>query len=293
MIELLRRHREKLYLSGDMLFSILVFPCGLLFFREWFDNPDAGIKPTGLVALYAVMAMMHLFRALRLRPKSRQSFIAHLAYAAVFAACTALLLLVAFTDAVCTALILAFLGCMLSERVRAIVRNHSLWSVVFNAVVILVLLGLCLISSESMTLVIVLTIAPYTALLAILKVAFSQIRFDILRDIVRKTYAAQIVFGLGLTMVAFSFVLEYMDDAFKSFWDGLWYCFAVVTTIGFGDITPTGAVGRVITCVLGVYGIIVVALITSVIVNFYGEMKRADPALPAGNNGNNGGESRD
>ena len=102
MIELLRRHREKLYLSGDMLFSILVFPCGLVFFREWFDNPDAGIKPTGLVALYAVMAMMHLFRALRLRPKSRQSFIAHLAYAAVFAACTALLLLVAFTDAVCT-----------------------------------------------------------------------------------------------------------------------------------------------------------------------------------------------
>jgi len=35
------------------------------------------------------------------------------------------------------------------------------------------------------------------------------------------------------------------------------------------------AIGRILSVILGIYGIVVVALITSIIVNFYGEMKKA------------------
>jgi hypothetical protein len=49
-----------------------------------------------------------------------------------------------------------------------------------------------------------------------------------------------------------------------------------VTTIGFGDIAASTPVGRVLSVILGLYGIAVVALITSIIVNFYGEMKSED-----------------
>ena len=38
------------------------------------------------------------------------------------------------------------------------------------------------------------------------------------------------------------------------------------------DITTP--VGRMLSVILGMYGIVVVALITSVIVNYYGEMRR-------------------
>lgn len=58
-----------------------------------------------------------------------------------------------------------------------------------------------------------------------------------------------------------------------TFGDALWYSFAVVTTIGFGDITAVTVPGRVISVILGLYGLIVVALITSIIVNFYTETK--------------------
>ena len=95
-----------------------------------------------------------------------------------------------------------------------------------------------------------------------------------MREIVRKTYAAEIIAGLLVTMVAFSNVLVFTDDAFHTFWDALWYCFAIVTTIGFGDLTPTTGTGRFLSVILGLYGIVVVALITSIIVNFYGEMKK-------------------
>ena len=42
---------------------------------------------------------------------------------------------------------------------------------------------------------------------------------------------------------------------------------------GFGDLTAAGTVGRILSVILGVYGIIVVSLITSVIVNFYIEVR--------------------
>ena len=59
----------------------------------------------------------------------------------------------------------------------------------------------------------------------------------------------------------------------ETIFDALWYCFAVVTTTGFGDLAAVTLIGRILTVILGFYGIVVVALITSVIVNFYNEVK--------------------
>ena len=73
--------------------------------------------------------------------------------------------------------------------------------------------------------------------------------------------------------MTFSLLLTFFEPNMGSFPDALWYCFAIVTTIGFGDLTAVTAFGRVLSVILGAYGIIVVALITSIIVNFYGEMK--------------------
>ena len=131
-------------------------------------------------------------------------------------------------------------------------------------------------AGELYSMTVIVMIATLSALISIMVGIFSRIRLDILKQIIRKTYALEIIGGLVTLMVAFSSVLVYVDESFNSFWQGLWYCFAVVTTIGFGDVTPTSAIGKTLTAILGVYGIVVVALVTSIIVNFYGEMKRTD-----------------
>ena len=122
------------------------------------------------------------------------------------------------------------------------------------------------------------------SIINIMSIAFSRIRLDILMDILRKTYAAEILFGLLLLITAFSIILPVAEPEIGSFKNAMWYCFAIVTTIGFGDITATGILGRVLSVILGIYGIIVVSLITSVIVNFYNEVKDApsedDPPPP-------------
>ncbi|MBR6873324.1 MAG: two pore domain potassium channel family protein [Ruminococcus sp.] len=111
-------------------------------------------------------------------------------------------------------------------------------------------------------------------LLRLLSISMSQIRFDILKRIIVKSMAAEVMSGLIILIVTFSLVFATFEPSMKeSYSHALWYCFAVVTTIGFGDYAAATAIGQILTVILGIYGIIVVALITSIIINFYSETK--------------------
>ena len=280
MFSLFKSHREKLLLVGDMLFSILVFPFAFTFMEgmlELAHAPNDAAAAFWLYALYGSLSLIHLFRAFRLRGKVRMAFTAHLVYSAAFALCLALLAVLGFGETTKFVLEAVFWGVQIADRIVSIVRNHKVWNVAFNVICILLFVPVCIASMVSVPVLFSALGAAITSFCSIMLVIFSGLKLDILKDIARKTYAAEIIFGLLLLMVTFSYVLKYTDDTFATFWDGLWYCFAVVTTIGFGDLTATNAVGRIITVILGIYGIVVVALITSIIVNFYGEMKRAEP----------------
>ena len=102
---------------------------------------------------------------------------------------------------------------------------------------------------------------------------FSGVRKTTIMEIIKKTYSIEILYGLIVLIVATALVLTIMEDN-MTIGDALWYCFAIVTTIGFGDFAATTIVGRILSVILGIYGIIVVALITSIIVNFYNESKQ-------------------
>ena len=126
----------------------------------------------------------------------------------------------------------------------------------------------------------VLGIVVMRSVKQIMKIAFSHIPLDVIKKIIRKTYAAEILLGLFMLIFTFSLLLALLDDGIHSFQDALWFCFATVTTIGYGDVASVSAIGRVLAVILGIYGIVVVALITSIIVNFYNETKESDGEPP-------------
>ena len=121
-------------------------------------------------------------------------------------------------------------------------------------------------------------IAVIHYLIKVIGFAFRNIRFDILFRVASRSMAIEILSGLVILVFAFSLLFTSVEPGMTDFLDALWYCFALVTTIGFGDITAVTITGRILSFILGAYGIIVVALITSIIVNFYTELKNEDAA---------------
>ena len=110
--------------------------------------------------------------------------------------------------------------------------------------------------------------------LHVVSISVSHMKLRILMNIVRETYVLEILLGLLLMIIICSVIFSTLEESMSRYGDALWYCFALVTTIGFGDITANTTLGRILSILLGIYGIVVVAIITSVVVNFYGEVRR-------------------
>lgn len=97
-------------------------------------------------------------------------------------------------------------------------------------------------------------------------------RIKVLLRILRQTHADQILSGfLGFTLLC-ALVIWLCEPAIPTFRDALWYCYAVVTTVGFGDITVTTPVGRIASVLVSVYGLLCIAIVTGVVVNYYTEL---------------------
>ena len=103
---------------------------------------------------------------------------------------------------------------------------------------------------------------------------FSKVK--VFFDILVQTHTFDVIVCLLSMMITFSFLFPLYEDTITSFWDAMWYCFTVITTIGFGDFAATSVVGRILTVLLGIYGIVVVAILTSVIVNYYGVISKKE-----------------
>lgn len=101
-----------------------------------------------------------------------------------------------------------------------------------------------------------------------------KLKLDVVTKIIRKSLVKEIVLGLLILVILCSVYFTLVEPNLTSYVDALWYSFAVITTIGFGDIYVTTTLGRILSVILGISGIVVVALFTSFIVNFYNEMNQ-------------------
>ena len=164
--------------------------------------------------------------------------------------------------------------------VFTMLQKKTIRSYIFNGLIILFAIVMAIgmlvspLDTESQIQNIILVECIFIAVVSFIEaasIAFSQLKVKVLLKIVVNTFSLEILFGLLTMIVCFSLVFMKVEDKITTFPEALWYCFAVVTTIGFGDFVAVTPVGRVLTVFLGLYGIVVVAVITSIVVNFYNE----------------------
>ena len=246
---------------------------------EKYKELSGSLKPLSII-MYASFALLFLLRSLLTRDSWHLNQIRYGIGSLLFAACA---ILFVFMDPGKASGPAAFLhaAALITDHVFSIVKSHKVRNVIPRVLFILLLLFIMVCAvfvGGSIALLYLLFMNVPRIFYYIAQIAFSRIKLDALRKIVRKTYAAEILFGMVMLVVAFSIVLPQFEGGIPTFEDALWYCFAIVTTIGFGDFTAVTLPGRLVSVLLGFYGIIVVALVTSIIVNFYNETKdTADP----------------
>lgn len=164
------------------------------------------------------------------------------------------------------------------SRIFALIKRHDLRSIILNGLIIafavVLAIGIFTTPAEENVVTIVTLECVFIAAVSFIEAAmiiFATLKVKVLFKIIVSTFSLEILFGLLTTIICFSIVLQTVEPGITNFPDALWYSFAVVTTIGFGDFTAVTPLGRVLTVILGLYGIIAVAVITSIIVNFYNE----------------------
>lgn len=66
-----------------------------------------------------------------------------------------------------------------------------------------------------------------------------------------------------------AFLIMLFDPAIESYGDALWYCYAVISTAGFGDVVATTLLSKLCSVLLTVHAVLVIAIVTGVVVNYY------------------------
>lgn len=90
-----------------------------------------------------------------------------------------------------------------------------------------------------------------------------------LRIVLRQTHFFETLAIYLLVFFLFAFVIYRHETVFESYGSALWYCFELVTTIGFGEVVAVTRLGRLLSILLSVYSIGMIAIITSTVVTYH------------------------
>ncbi len=94
-------------------------------------------------------------------------------------------------------------------------------------------------------------------------------RLRILRNILVRTKTDRILLGYLVFVLLSALLILIFDPAITHYGDALWYCYAVVSTAGFGDVVATVMLSKMLSVLVTAYSTIVIAVVTGVVVNFY------------------------
>ena len=97
-------------------------------------------------------------------------------------------------------------------------------------------------------------------------------KLRVLWVILKRTRADRILFGYVLFIAVIAAIIQLVEPDINHYRDALWYCYAVLSTAGFGDIVVVTFIGKAVSVLLTIYTIFVVAIVTGVVVNFYTQL---------------------
>lgn len=95
--------------------------------------------------------------------------------------------------------------------------------------------------------------------------------------------ASVIVTATALVVVGGGTLIRLLDHSeYSSIWVGMWWALQTVTTVGYGDVTPRHASGRLVAAVVMLEGIAFLAIITAAITSSFVARAEREQAVAEG-----------
>ena len=110
--------------------------------------------------------------------------------------------------------------------------------------------------------------ARFIKLLKLLRILVFLIKFRRYVDKFVKTNNFHYVLWLTLITIFLGALGMYLIEQ-KSFADSLWWSFVTATTVGYGDISPTTPIARIIAVILMITGISFIGMLTGTIATYF------------------------
>jgi voltage-gated potassium channel Kch len=85
-----------------------------------------------------------------------------------------------------------------------------------------------------------------------------------------RTAASVIVTATALAVIGGGVLIRVLDHSeYPSIWVGMWWALQTVTTVGYGDVTPAHASGRIVAAFVMLEGIAFLAIITAAVTSTF------------------------
>ena len=94
-------------------------------------------------------------------------------------------------------------------------------------------------------------------------------KLRILKMVLHKTKADRLVLGFVAFLLVTAAVVWAAEPSISTYGDALWFCYAVLSTSGFGDFTAVTFVGRICAVLVSIYAIFVIGIVTGVVVSYF------------------------
>jgi voltage-gated potassium channel len=72
-----------------------------------------------------------------------------------------------------------------------------------------------------------------------------------------------------VTMVMSGVIVSRIDPSIGTVWDGMWWAWATMATVGYGDVVPHNAAGRLFGSLLILFGVVLLSLLTANLAAFF------------------------
>ena len=91
-------------------------------------------------------------------------------------------------------------------------------------------------------------------------------------NILRHTGADRVLLSFTGFVFVDAALIWLFEPTIKTYGGALWYCYAVISTAGFGDVVVTSLIAKILSVVLTIYALLALAILTGVVVNFYNQV---------------------